>query len=245
MRLSYLNGVALAASLTVLTVMAATATLLPALLGLTHRRLDRLQIRNWGKPPADPDATAVARWSRVIDRRPVAGLVASLVALAVLASPLAGMRLGFPDAGNQPRDVTTRQAYDMVSEGFGPGANGQLIAVARTDGGGAGADLARLRAQVQRDRDVVAVSAPRFNRAGDAAVLAITPAGGPSSQSTTDLVQRLRDGPLADAGVPVDLGGQTASFVDQANRTAERLPLFIGAVVLLAFALLVGRFAHR
>ena len=242
MRLSYLNGVALAASLTVLTVMAATATLLPALIGLTHRRIDRLQIGRLGRPPADPDRTAMARWAGVIDRRPVIGVVASLVLLAVLASPLTGIRFGFPDAGNDAKDTTTRQAYDMVAEGFGPGANGPLIAVATTGGAGDRTAVEQLRGTIAAERGVVAVTPPQFNEAADTALLAITPTEGPASSSTTDLVERLRDGPLASAGVPVSLGGQTASFVDQATTTANRLPLFIGAVVALAFVLLVGAF---
>ena len=242
MRLSYLNGVALAASLTVLTVMAATATLLPALIGMAHRRIDRLQIGRLGRQPADPDRSAVARWARVVDRRPVLGVVASLALLAVLASPLTGIRFGFPDAGNDAKDTTTRQAYDMVAEGFGAGANGPLIAVVATERAGDRAGVEQLRSAVAQERDVVAVSPPQFNEAGDTAMLAITPTDGPASSSTTDLVERLRDGPLASAGVPVSLGGQTAGFVDQAATTADRLPVFIGAVVLLAFVLLVGAF---
>jgi RND superfamily putative drug exporter len=242
MRLSYLNGVALAASLTVLTVMAATATLLPALIGVTHRRIDRLQIGRLGRPPADPDRTAVARWARVVDRRPVLGVVASLALLAVLASPLTGIRFGFPDAGNDAKDTTTRQAYDMVVKGFGAGANGPLIAVVTTERAGDRAAVEQLRGAVAQERGVVAASPPQFNDAGDTAMLAITPTDGPASSSTTDLVERLRDGPLASAGLPVSLGGRTASYVDQATTTANRLPVFIGAVVLLAFVLLVGAF---
>lgn len=156
MRLSYLNGVALAASLTVLTVMAATATLLPAVIGLTHRRIDRLQIGRLGLPPADPDRTTSARWARTIDRRPVVGVIASLAILVVLASPLTGIRFGFPDAGNDAKDTTTRQAYDMVAEGFGAGANGPLIAVATTERGGDRAAVDRLGDGIAAERGVVA-----------------------------------------------------------------------------------------
>ena len=242
MRLPYLNGVALAASLAVLVVMAATATLLPALISLTHKRIDRLQIGRLGREAADPDATRVARLARVIDRRPVLGLAVSLALLAVLAAPLTGIRFGFPDAGNEAKDTTTRQAYDLVAEGFGAGSNGPLIAVATTEGPGAQAAVERLRGAVERDRDVVAVAPAQFNDARDTAMLMITPAQGPSTDSTKRLVERLREGPLAAAGVPVALGGQTASTVDQATTTAGRLPLFIGAVVALAFLLLTASF---
>ncbi len=242
MRLPYLNGVALAASLTVLVVMAATATLLPALIGATQRSIERLRLGRLGEPPADPDGTAMARWATVVDRRPVLGVVASLAVLAVLASPLTGIRFGFPDAGNEPRDSTVRQAHDLVAQGFGPGANGPLIAVVTTERAGDRERVEGLRGAVGRDRDVVAVAPAQFNDARDTAMVAITPSGGPSSESTKQLVERLRDGPLAQAGVPVSLGGQTASTVDQSTTTAARLPLFIGAVVALAFVLLVAAF---
>jgi RND superfamily putative drug exporter len=242
MRLPYLNGVALAASLAVLVVMAATATLLPAVLGFVGRGIDRLQIGRFGRPPTDPERAPGARWARAVHRRPVIAAIASLLVLAVLASPLTGIRFGFPDAGNDARQDTTRQAYDMVAQGFGPGANGPLIAVATTEAPGDRAAVQRLRAQIERDPDVVAVAPPQYNDAGDTAMIAITPTGGPSSASTKELVERLREGPLADAGVRVDLGGQTAATVDQSTVTANRLPLFIGAVVALSFLLLLGAF---
>jgi RND superfamily putative drug exporter len=242
MRLPYLNGVALAASLTVLTVLAATATLLPAVIGLAGRRIDSLQLGRFGRPAKDAERAPSARWSRVIDRRPVVAVVASLALLALLAAPLTGIRFGLPDAGNDPADTTTRQAYDMVADGFGPGANGPLIAVATTEPAGDRDAVARLGSHIDRDRDVVAVSPPEFNEAGDTALLAITPAGAPSSPSIKALVERLRDGVLADSELDVKLGGQTAATVDQSSVTAGRLPLFIGAVVVLSFLLLLGAF---
>ena len=242
MRLPYLNGVALSASLAVLVVMAATATLLPALIGMTHTRIDGLRAGRFGREPADPDRTRVARFAGFVDRRPLVGLAASLVVLAVLASPLAGIRFGFPDAGNEPAQSTTRQAHDMVAQGFGPGANGPLIAVASTRRAGDAAKVEELRADIGARPGVVAVAPAQFNEAGDTAMVAITPEGGPSSDSTKQLVERLREGPLASAGLPVSLGGQTAATVDQSTTTARRLPLFIGAVVVLAFLLLTASF---
>jgi len=156
MRLPYLNGVALGSSLAVLVVMAATATLLPALIGLPHERIDRLQLGRLGTDPADPDRTRVARFAGLIDRRPVVGLVASLAVLAVLAAPLTGIRFGFPDAGNEPAESTTRVAYDLEADGFGAGANGPLIAVASTGRPGrrgeGGAAARRHRAPARRRR---------------------------------------------------------------------------------------------
>jgi putative drug exporter of the RND superfamily len=238
MRLPYLYGVALAASLTVLTVMAVTVTLLPAVIGLLGKRIDALRIPGLGRPPKHPDRTPSARWARAVVRRPVVAVVASLIVLAVLAAPLTGIRFGFPDAGNNREGATTRQAYDMVAEGFGPGANASLIAVADTPSAAERAAVDRLRTQIGRDRSVVAVAPVQYNDARDTATVAITPRDGPSSTDTKSLVERLRSGVLAQSGVDVKLGGDTATTVDQAEVTAGRLPLFIGAVVALSFLLL-------
>ena len=238
MRLPYLYGVALAASLTVLVVLAATVTLLPAIIGLLGKRVDALHIPGLGRPPKDPDRTPSARWARAIVRRPVAAVVASLIVLTVLAAPLTGIRFGFPDAGNNREAATTRQAYDMIAQGFGAGANASLIAVATTPSVADRTALDRLRTQISRDRSVVTVAPVQYNDARDTATVAITPRDGPSSPDTKSLVERLRSGVLAQSGVDVELGGDTATTVDQARVTAARLPLFIGAVVVLSFVLL-------
>src|SRR5215213_1405857 len=229
MRLPYLYGVALAASLTVLVVLAATVTLLPAVVGLLGKGIDALHIPGLGRPPKDPDRTPSARWARAIVRRPV---------LAVLAAPLTGIRFGFPDAGNNREAATTRQAYDMVAQGFGAGANASLIAVANAPSAAERTAVDQLRTQISRDRSVVAVAPVQYNDVRDTATVAITPRDGPSSPETKSLVERLRSGVLAQSGVDVKLGGDTATTVDQAKVTAARLPLFIGAVVVLSFLLL-------
>ena len=165
-------------------------------------------------------------------------MAAALIVLAVLAAPLTGMRFGFPDTGNNPKSSMTRQAYDMVTQGFGAGANASLIAVAKTPSTGARDAVETLRTEIERDRSVVAVAPAQYNEARDTATIAITPRDGPSAPDTKSLVERLRSGVLAHSGVDVKLGGDTASTVDQAKVTAARLPLFIGAVVILSFLLL-------
>jgi RND superfamily putative drug exporter len=238
MRLPYLYGVALAAGVTVLVVLAATMTVLPAVIGFLGKRIDALRLPGLDRAPKDPDRTPSARWARAVVRRPIVAVVASLIVLAVLAAPLTGIRFGFPDAGNNPQSYTSRQAYDMVAQGFGAGANASLIAVADTPSAPARAAVERLRTQVGRDRSVVAVAPARYNDTRDTATVAITPRDGPSSPDTRSLVERLRSGVLARSGVDVKLGGDTATTVDQAKVTAGRLPLFIAAVVLLSFLLL-------
>jgi RND superfamily putative drug exporter len=242
MRLPYLYGVALSASLTVLVVMAVTLTLLPALLGLLGRRVDSLKIPGLGRQPKDPDNTAFARWARRIDHRPYLALIASLVVLAVLASPLAGIRFGLPDAGNNREEATTRQAYDMVADGFGDGANALLIAVATTQGANDRDTLDEIRTQIGEDPDVVGVAPAQYNKARDTATVAITPSDGPASPVTKSLVERLRSDVLDDSRIDVKLGGDTATTVDQAKVTQSRLPVFIGAVVFLSMFLLWAAF---
>jgi RND superfamily putative drug exporter len=239
MRLPYLYGVALASSLAVLVVMAASITLLPALLGLLGRRINSLQVARFGKPVAAPERAPAVRWARFVTRRPLHVTLAALAVLAIVTIPLAGIRFGFPDAGNDAADSTTREAYTLIADGFGPGANGPLIAVADTNDRAA-VDL--LATEIAEDPAVVAVAPPQFNAAGDTALLVVTPQESPESPSTKDLVDRLRAGVLATSDVDVALGGQTAASVDQSDVTARRLPLFIGAVVLLSFLLLLGAF---
>jgi RND superfamily putative drug exporter len=242
MGLPYLYGAALATILAVLVVMAASVTLVPALLAMAGRRIERFRVPGVNRPVEDLDATPAARWSRIVQRRPWPAAVAGVAVLLLIATPAAGLRLGFPDQGNDARDTTTRQAYDLVSRGFGPGANGPLLVTAPLDGGGDRAAMDRLAGTLRAQPGVAAVTAPAVNPAGDAAVLTVVPRTAPQDAATEDLVHRLRDDVLPRAGLDVALGGATAAFVDQSQATADRLPLFIGGVVGLSFLLLLLAF---
>jgi RND superfamily putative drug exporter len=177
-----------------------------------------------------------------VQRRPLVAAVAGVVVLLVLASPFAGLRLGFPDRGNDATDTTTRQAYDLVSQGFGPGANGPLLLAASTSDQGERDAMARIAGELRNDPGVAAVSEPATSRDGGAVMLTVTPRTSPQDPATEDLVHHLRDDVLPDAGVQVDVGGATAALVDQSQATADRLPLFIGGVVGLSFLLLLVSF---
>ena len=243
MGLPYLYGAALAAMLAVVVVMVAAVTLLPALLGFMGRRVDRLRIPGTGRAPADPGATPAARWARGVQRRPVLAAVLATAALLALALPVTGLRLGFPDAGNDRAGTTTREAYDMIARGFGPGANGPLLVVAETHDASDRAAVDRMAADIRDEPGVTAVSPVQRNAAGDAAMITVTPATSPQDAATEDLVHDLRDGPAAASGLrDVHVGGVTAATVDQSETTANRLPLFIGGVVGLSFLLLLGAF---
>jgi len=234
--LPYLYGVALAAIVAVLVVMAASLTLLPALLGFARERVNRLRVPFTGRARTDADSPA-ARWSRAVQRRPWTAAIGGVLVLVALASPVAGLRLAYPDQGNDPQGTTTRAAYELVERGFGPGAAGPLVLAAEvTPETRAGVEA--LPARLASVPGVAAVSPPVFNRSGDAAVLTVTPTTSPQDTRTETLVKTLRD------SVPdgVHVGGPTATAIDQSDATAARLPLFIGTVVGLSLILLLVAF---
>jgi RND superfamily putative drug exporter len=242
MGLPYNYGVALAAIAAVLTVMAASVTLLPALLGFARERVNKLRVPGTGRAPADPSRAPAARWSRLVQRRPWTAALAGVGILLVLATPVLGLRLGFPDAGNDAKDTTTRQAYDLQAKGFGAGSSGPLLLVADAGDPGDRARVATLSRTLAGEPGVAAVEAPRYNASGDTAALMVVPAGSPQSTETEDLIHTLRDDVLPRSGLHVDVGGETAAFVDQGEITAQRLPLFIGGVLGLSFLLLLAAF---
>jgi len=239
--LPYLYGVALSAIVAVLVVMAAAVTLLPALLGFARERVDRLRVPFAGRAPVDPATSSAARWSRAVQRRPWVALAAGVAVLVALASPVTGLQIAYPDQGNDPAGTTTREAYELVTRGFGPGASGPLVLAAEV-GPGERAAVERLPATLAAVAGVAGVSEPAFNAAGDAAVLTVTPATSPQDPATERLVDRLREGVLARAGVDVSVGGATAQAIDQSEASAARLPLFIGVVVGLSLVLLLVAF---
>ncbi len=245
----YLWGVALATSLAVTVVVLASITLLPALLGFAGRTIDRFRLP-WFRHDVSGRRTLAWRWSRVMQRRPLVAGLAALAVLLVLAAPATDMRFGMPDAGNGPTELTSRRAYDLVSEGFGPGANGPfLVAVdlAGADDEVAASEAVEALAADLAGTDGVATVLPSVqNDRGDAAVISVVPTTGPQDEATEDLVHTLRDDviPAAVAGTGVDasVGGTTAAFIDDSEQTADRLPVFIGGVVLLSFVLLMSVF---
>jgi RND superfamily putative drug exporter len=245
--LGYMNGAALSASLAVLVVMAAALTLLPALLGFAGRAVNRFQVPLLGGRRAGAQGGAfAARWSRVVQRRPWTTIAVGTALLAALTLPVLGLRLGFPDAGNDRPGNSTREAYDMVAQGFGEGANGPLTVVAELPGPDARDEVASAARGIRTLPDVAAVSAPQLNRDGDAALLVVTPRSSPQEDATETLVHDLRErvlpSELGSAGVPAYVGGTTALAVDQGDYVADRLPLFVGAVVVLSLLLLIAAF---
>ncbi|MFJ4533275.1 MMPL family transporter [Streptomyces nigrescens] len=254
LRLSFLNGVALAASLTVVLTVAAAVTLLPALLGLIGMRaLSRRERRRLAEQGPRPERTTgiAARWSGFVERHPkLLGTVAAAVMLA-LALPAFGLHLGTSDQGNNPATSTTRKAYDLLAgdgrgSGFGPGSNGPLTLVGTLDGA---KDRIAFDALPDRLRDtpgVARVSRPTFDGGHSTGVITVVPTSSPQSRQTSDLVERLRTEVLPKAGgaatLRVQVGGITASYDDFASLIVGKLPLFIGVVIALGSVLLLLAF---
>ena len=181
-----------------------------------------------------------------MQRHSVLATVASVVALLALAAPFLGVHFGLPDEGNDPERTSSRQAYDMLAEGFGPGANGPLLVVADVS--------ARRRARPSRGcrpnsastAGVAAVSPPRLDPAGDTALFTVVPSTGPQEAATEDLVTTLREDviPVATGGTGTDVhvGGATAAAIDLSASIADRLALLIGGVVVVSMLLLLVAF---
>ena len=241
MRLPYLHGVAFGSALAVGIMVALAVTLLPAVLGFVGTNIDRLHVPLLAR--TTPRRSLSFRWSRVVQRHPWHATLIGLAVLLALATPTLGLRLGFPDAGNGPDSLTSRRAYDLLTDGFGPGFNGQLLVVADLSAGGTAADLDALRTRLQTTDGVAAVSPAAMNPAGDTAVIAVAPTTAPQANETEALLHTVRDEILPDVvagtGITVYVGGLTAAFLDQTDVIAHRLPLFIAAVVGLSFLLLL------
>jgi RND superfamily putative drug exporter len=156
------------------------------------------------------------------------------------------MRLGFPDAGNDPSDSMTRKAYDLNTEGFGRGTNGPLVIAAELPVGSAKGDLDALATRLRKESGVAQVTQPQLSTDGSAALLTVVPKGSPQDEETADLVDHLRDdvvpAAVAGTGVTAHVGGVTAAYVDQSEYMKGRLPIFIVGVVGLSFLLLLVAF---
>lgn len=235
--LRFLDGVVIGTSLTVVLSVLAAVTLLPALLGLLgHRVLSRRQRRRLAAqgPEGERPSGLAARWSASVERRPRSVAALAVVLMAVLALPLLSLRLGTVDQGNNEESTTTRKAYDLLAEGFGPGFNGPLQVVVNGDG------TDGLVTSIRQTEGVAqAAAAPPAN---GVTVIQVIPTTSPQAEETDRLIDTLRDDVIPDAGVEGHVGGVTAVSKDFASVTADRLPLFIATIIGLGFVLLLIAF---
>jgi RND superfamily putative drug exporter len=242
-------GMAAAANVVIAVLIA--LTLVPAALGIVGKRIFGRRVRR-ENPETGVPATFTkngkenggTRWAKGILRRPALVLVASLVGMGLLAAPVAGMELGLPDNGSQPEDTTQRQAYDMLSEGFGPGFNGPLMLVLD---GGDGVDLQSAATTVSdslaQTEGIVATAPATFNQDATVATLLAFPSTGPGDHETDTLVHHLRDDLVPDleaqTGAEVLVSGATAANIDFSQVMNDALIPYLALVVGLAFILLV------
>jgi RND superfamily putative drug exporter len=234
-----LTQMGVAAAFTVAVAVLIALTLLPALLGFAGERL---------RPKVDPEAEGSSRgllhrWAMLITRRPVPVLVVAIAALVIASLPVLSLRLGLPDDGSSNPDTTQRKAYDLVAANFGPGLNGPLLVLvdaSSSDDPTAAVDAAA--ATVRALPDVVFVTPPAFDAAGDTAVLTVIPASDPSSEATADLVSAIRGASgsvAADTGATLAVTGQTALGIDISQKMADALMPYLLVVVGLAMLLLM------
>jgi RND superfamily putative drug exporter len=255
------TAMGLSSAVVVAVMVLASITLLPALLGFAGLRLLRASLPwtrrreavddEWHERltrlGASPDLrpSRWQRWGDHVTARPWRWMIGGTAVLLLAAVPLLSMRLGQTDAGTNPPSTTTRKAYDLTADAFGPGFNGPLLLSIELTGetGADTAALDALAAGLAAD-PAVAVAAPaEVNDAGDAAIVTVIPTDGPQDEATTELVHRLRDDVVPQAlegtGTTAYVGGLTAVFIDLSDKVASRLPLFVGAVVGLSFLLLM------
>ncbi|MFF0292124.1 MMPL family transporter [Kitasatospora sp. NPDC004614] len=225
---------------TVGAVMLASLTLVPALATLAGPRLlRRAERRAAGASTVKTGGpTRTERWARLIGRRPIAAAVLSLAVLLGLSAPMLGMRTWPQDAGSQAAGNTTRKAYDLIADAYGPGANGPLLLAVDLDRLPK-SELPALEAKLAREPELEQVQPAQFNRAGNAAVITVQPKTGPQDEATAKLVKRLRDHELP-AGVEVT--GVVASFSDISDRLSARLWVVVPFVVVLSLVLLTALF---
>jgi putative drug exporter of the RND superfamily len=255
---SFLYGLSIASILAVLMTMVASLTVLPAMLSrFGHRVVQTSGRRGLFRRRGAPTAAGVAvetaesrsrwrEWSRTVQRRPWPLALLSLGLMIALLLPVIGLRLESSDAGNDPSGTKTRQAFDLLAEGFGAGFNGPLLIVSELPAPHQTSGLPALQAAVKGSPNVVAVTPPRISPAGNVAVFEAYPGSAPQAVATTDLVHHLRGDVIPpvehQTGANVLVGGFTAGSIDFSHVLAQKLPLFIGIVVVLSALLLFVMF---
>ena len=247
----FLNGLAIACTLTVVLTVLATITVLPALFSLFGRRvLSRRQRRTLGTQPGPADrpepaaAGAWVRWADIVQRRPAVLAAVAVAVMVVLAIPVSRLQFGSSDQGHDPASTTTRQAYDLLAQGFGPGFNGPLVLAAQASSPADAAALHALEERLPQLADVASVAADAA--ASGTTVIQLTPRTSPEAPATTALITTLRTTtiPAAEQGTTlrVYVGGQSATNADFTSAVEAKLPWFLLTIIGLSFLLLVIAF---
>lgn len=248
-RLPFLTVMGIAAAGMVLVAVLVATTLVPALLAIAGERLRPKPGSRAVRTVANDDTMADSarprgeRWVSMVSRRPVPVLIVGILALGALAIPVASLQLALPDNGSQPTDTTVRQAYDTVSDTFGPGVNGPLLVLADLSGSQDPQAAATTVAHRIGQTDGVATAAsPVLSQDHDWALIQVVPTTGPTAQQTTDLVNRIRsesDDLASTTGATIAVTGTTAQSIDVSDLLAGAIIPFALVVVGLSFLLLM------
>ncbi|MCA9829753.1 MAG: MMPL family transporter [Dehalococcoidia bacterium] len=230
----------------VLVAVLVSITLMPALLSVVGRRVDSLKVPFLHQTEGVDRGSIWYRWSRMIQRKPLPYAIGAAVLLVTLAAPVLSMRLGFTDAGNNPTSYHTRRAYDLLTEGFGPGFNGPLVAVVDSTEDAAGEVATKVAEAARALPNVASVDDPVSNPAGDTAIVTIYPRTSPQDEQTSQLVHTLRNVALPAAidgtGAEVSVTGFNAVDIDIQDRITSRMPFLFVGVIGLSFLLLMAVF---
>ena len=235
------------AAIAVVVAVCAAATLLPAMLGALGPRINSLRVKFGKTHPDDKQPHGWRRWAEKVAGRPWGSAIAALGVLVVLALPIFQLELGQNDISALPKDTTSRQAYEGLDKGFGPGVNGPLLVASEFKSPAEAKQvLPGLQKSVAGTTDVAAVSEATLDKQGTVAVFTVLSKSEPWADETVDLVEDLRDTviPRALQGTATEsyVGGQTAGYIDLASQIAEKLPLMIAIVVALSFIVLLVAF---
>ena len=249
LQLSFLNGVAIAAALTVLITMFASLTLLPALLGFQGDHvLSRRERRSLATNGPEPIVTN-SRWQRLantVTEHPRKLSLVALIAIVVICIPFFSLHLGSSDAGTDPAGSTTRQAYDLLATGFGPGFNGPLQVVGSIHNAKDEAVMVALDQKLQGKPDIAVAAPLQISKSGQVAVIYVVPKSSPDSRVTENLIATIRNDYIpavtTTTHTGIYVGGLTAIFVDFAQVFTSKIPLFVGVIVLLGCLLLMVAF---
>jgi len=238
-----LTGAGIAISTIVLIMVLASITLLPAFLGIAGLWINRVGIHRRGVNTGDQVALSPGwqRWGRHVSRHAWPYAIGVTAVLLLLAAPVLGLRLGFPDDGTLAESTTQRRAYDLAAEGFGPGVNGPLLIA--VDISADTSVVEPLVTAIEADQGVAIVEPAFVSRDGNVATIVAIPTSAPQDRETVDTIERLRatvfPSVLAESQATAHVGGPSATFADIAERVSDRLVVFVVAVILLSFVLLM------
>ncbi len=235
------------AAIAVVTAVVAAVTMLPAMLGALGPRINSLRVQLGKSHPDDNEPHGWRRWAKGVAARPWRSALAALAVLIVLSIPIFQLELGQNDISALPKSTTARQAYDGLTQGFGPGVNGPLLVASKFESAKEAKEvLPGLEKAIGGASDVAQVSEPTLDKAGTAAVFTVISSSEPWADSTVSLVEDLRDttipGALQGTDATAYVGGQTAGYIDLATQIADKLPLMIAIVVGLSFIVLLLAF---